>query len=819
MTATGGVFRDALDLYHAGRAAEAERLCRRVVDEAPGHAEGWHLLGLIALGAGRPVEALELAGRAIELHGGNPVHYNTLGLALAARNDARGAAEQFRLATLLAPHFAEAHANLGAALRNLGDWPGAEASLTRALDLKPEFAAARLTLGLGRRSLGRLVEAADDFRAALRLDPNSVAARSALAGVLRTLGLPHETPPVPSEPLAGDSAEARLDRAIALLIDGRPADALEECRRALLLRPGFPEALSTEGLALLKLGRPEEAEPRLREALLNAPGLVEARHQLALALLAQGRPAEAAETLDHLVENVPENAEVQRTLIRANLACGRYEAAGAACRRVIALCPGKADARGQLAMILADQGRTAEAEGLLHEALRLEPSDRLRVLHATLLPPFYDSTAELDDRRQTLAENLDRLAREGVRIEATVESFPTLFYLAYQGRNDRDLHRAFARLVTPPEAVPPRPRPRVQGRKLRVGFFSVHFFNHTVGRLMKGMVAHLPRDSFEVVALSDARHDDEIGRFIARSADAFVTVPRDARAARAAVAACGLDVLVYTDLGMDSLTYALACARLAPVQCLTWGHPATSGLDTLDYFLSSELLEIPEADTHYTERLVRLPALPVVYERPTIPVAPKSRSAIGLPETGHLYACPQTLYKLHPEFDALLGAVLRRDPEGRLVLLRGRHPHWDEQLRARFARTIPDVLDRVVTIPPLRREDFLHLNATVDVLLDPIHFGGGNTTYEALAFGTPVVTLPSPYLKGRITQSLYRRMGVSSCVAATPEEYVAIAVRLGTDDGLRAAVRAEILASCPALYDDTSGVHALATFLREVAGD
>ena len=58
---------------------------------------------------------------------------------------------------------------------------------------------------------------------------------------------------------------------------------------------------------------------------------------------------------------------------------------------------------------------------------------------------------------------------------------------------------------------------------------------------------------------------------------------------------------------MDELSLQLAAQRLAPVQCNSLGHPETSGLPTIDYFLSSDLMEPLDAARHYTERLVRLP--------------------------------------------------------------------------------------------------------------------------------------------------------------------------------------------------------------------
>jgi predicted O-linked N-acetylglucosamine transferase (SPINDLY family) len=174
------------------------------------------------------------------------------------------------------------------------------------------------------------------------------------------------------------------------------------------------------------------------------------------------------------------------------------------------------------------------------------------------------------------------------------------------------------------------------------------------------------------------------------------------------------------------------------------------------------------------------------------------------------------LFKIHPDFDVLLGEILRRDREGRLILLEGQHPQWRERLIKRFERVIPDVVGRIMFLPPLKFDDFLALNAAVDVLLDPIHFGGGNTSYEAFSVAAPVVTLPSPYLKGRITQALYRLMGLSCCVADTAAGYVEIATRLGTDPAWRADVRKTILASSDRIFEDDSALRELESFFLRV---
>jgi predicted O-linked N-acetylglucosamine transferase (SPINDLY family) len=130
---------------------------------------------------------------------------------------------------------------------------------------------------------------------------------------------------------------------------------------------------------------------------------------------------------------------------------------------------------------------------------------------------------------------------------------------------------------------------------------------------------------------------------------------------------------------------------------------------------------------------------------------------------------------------------------------------------------MPDVVNRVRFLPTQPNPAFLQLCSLADVMLDTIHFGGGNTSYEALAMGTPVVTLPGELLRGRITYALYRKMGLMDCVVDSAEQYVELAVRLGTDRDYRADMRGKIEAAAGALYEDPAEVHELERFLAWAA--
>jgi protein O-GlcNAc transferase len=261
------------------------------------------------------------------------------------------------------------------------------------------------------------------------------------------------------------------------------------------------------------------------------------------------------------------------------------------------------------------------------------------------------------------------------------------------------------------------------------------------------------------------------------------------------------------------LTYFLAFARLAPVQCVSWGHPDTTGIANLDYFLSCDAMEPDGADAHYSETLVRLPGPTVYYPRPIFDARLKNRAELGLDGTAHLYVCPQSLFKFHPDFDPVLVEILRRDPNGRLVLVQGAHRHIDDLLIERLTRDAPDIATRIVLLPALNRSDFVALLAASEVMLDPLHYSGGNTSLEAFAVGTPIVTWPGAFMRGRHTYGFYKLMGLADCIARDMADYVAIALRLGTDPAWRATVSRRIRDASGVLYENADTVRALEDFL------
>ena len=490
------------------------------------------------------------------------------------------------------------------------------------------------------------------------------------------------------------------------------------------------------------------------------------------------------------------------------------------CYRVaLRLNPACVQAHVNLREVFRRSGREVEAD--FHQAAlnKLESGPALRLRAALDLPVILADVGAADRLRAHLSTELERIAATGAGVighpETAINATP--LYLAYHGRDDAALLRKLAMTIR--GFMPAREhRPGVlpaANRRIRIGFVSTFFYNHSIGRLNRGLIAALSRDRFEVHVFAIDAPDDETARLIGGMADSHHPLPNNVNAVAHAIEEAALDVLYYPEIGLHPTPYYLAFHRLAPLQCVSYGHPMTTGIDTIDYFLSASDLEPAGAQSLYTEPLVALGGFFVpAYERPRFDGPPADRAQFGALTGQRVYFCPQTLFKIHPDFDHALAAILRRDPAGIVVLLEGSFTDWTAALRRRFSRSMPDVQDRVRFIPQRGTAAYFALLRAADVVLDTFHFGGGISALDIFAAGAPVATLAGAYFRGRQAAAAYAEMGMADCVSHSVEAYVESALRLAGDHDHHAAVARRIDAASDRLFNRMEAVRSLEQFLE-----
>jgi predicted O-linked N-acetylglucosamine transferase (SPINDLY family) len=281
----------------------------------------------------------------------------------------------------------------------------------------------------------------------------------------------------------------------------------------------------------------------------------------------------------------------------------------------------------------------------------------------------------------------------------------------------------------------------------------------------------------------------------------------------AAIRALEPDAILYPEVGMDPTTVRLASLRLAPAQLATWGHPETTGLPTIDYYLSGEDLEPPGAQGNYSERLIALPHLGVSFEPPR--VDEEARPAID-PRVPILIS-PGVPFKYAPAHDWVFPEIARRLGACRIVFFahakRALFERVAERVRAAFeARGLE--FDRYVTVVPWQSPAaFFGWLRAAHVYLDTIGFSGFNTALQAVECGLPIVTREGRFLRGRLASGILKRIGLAELVVPDEEAYVALAVRLAQDPAYRQGIATRMVSVRRTLYGDALPVRALEDFL------
>ncbi len=471
----------------------------------------------------------------------------------------------------------------------------------------------------------------------------------------------------------------------------------------------------------------------------------------------------------------------------------------------------------------------------MSEASRLLPNIlTLKLEKQRLFPVIYETEEEINFYRCRFTQGLEELIQQ-TSLDTTetkdsallgVGSY-TNFYLQYQGKNDLELQRKYGQFVhqvmaanyplwVKPLTMPPRNR----NGKIRIGYVSQFMRQHTVGKLMLGWLRSCNHKEFEVYCYFTAKSQDFLTEQFRLHSDAFYHISEDLETTCEQIIANQLHILIYLDVGMDPQMYQLGGLCLAPVQCTTWGHPITSGLPTIDYFLSSVLMEPENAEEHYSEQLICLPKIGVSYPKPLIPILTKTRSDFLLRNDTVVYLSCQSLFKYLPQYDYIFAAISQQVPQAQFAFISHRSVNITEKFRQRlrhaFAKFSLNSEDFCVILPKQGWVEYLNLNCMSDIFLDTFSWSGGNTTLEAIACNLPIVTCPGEFMRGRHSYGILRMLGVTDTIAKNEAEYIEIAVGLGLDRKWRDSIVEQMVQCHSYLYDDKTCVAALEAFYRRV---
>lgn len=671
------------------------------------------------------------------------------------------------------------------------------------------------------RATQRPAEAQAQFEQALQQDPNLFAARFELARLLyeaqhydQALTLfqqLHQDQP--------SHLETCINLGYCLAATGRHQDAMTTLEAALELEPTRSAVWLALGNVAVQASHQDKALSSYQQALVLTPNNPELRYRYALALMQWGQTTEATHHLKAVYQDNPDHVQAGLALAALYMETRQFAAALSLYEQLHNQFPSNWNVVAAYAEALDEHGNYEKARYLHQRLLIAQPHHwPYRLSFGRSLPIVAQTKDDILIARERLSQTLNTLSQLPITLPlepaCNLPDVHPPFYLAYQPDDERLLRQRYSHWIQ--QTLQPHHQPLIQlpisppsQGPVRLGILVTRHHEAIFCRLMKGFLAALNPQHIDLLILCPTASVNRCRQELALPDSQPIiglsgSLPQQIRQ----IKALNLNALHFYEVGTDTENYLLPFFRLAPLQLTSWGYPVTSGIPTLDVYASAAAFETQDADSHYSEQLWRLPGPPGVFQRPK-PSAPRHhlKTHFNL-QSVHSYTCPQNLFKLHPDFDRLVGNILRRDPQGVFVLLDGLLPPWKTQLLSRFERTLHDVLDRIKFLPRQTPQGYIDLLAASDLILDPLYYGGGSSSLEALGVGTPVITCPGPYQRSRHTAGFYRLMQLEDLIVSHPEHYHLKALELGTNPATREHWHRQILEKSTILFNNPTFVNA-----------
>ncbi len=496
--------------------------------------------------------------------------------------------------------------------------------------------------------------------------------------------------------------------------------------------------------------------------------------------------SKAKEIFEKVLNNNSKNFSILENLSLVYHELKMYSEAENTLKKIIKL--GKKDIRifNFLFKVLKEQDKMDELEEFINLGIKeVNLNKRYNFIRYLIFPQINIDNKEIVSRRNRIENFIDKFNESeevaNLDIDKEVIDCPT-FYYSYDQFDNLNLNKKFNTFFKKIYPVLNQNDfiNKNKNRRVKIGFISEFFSNHTISKLFKGLILKLNREKFEVNVfhLETTKKSQDFSNYLEeeiKSDFKNIILPKKFNEKIKIIKNSGLDIIFYPDIGMSNQLYFLTFLRLAKFQITSWGHPETTGNSKIDYFLSSKLIETNDAQEKYSEKLVLFNNLPMYYYKPKIYNILSDEEICQK----NIYSCSQTLVKIHPDFDQIIKKILEKDPAAKIYFVKDKNYTLYKKLSARLKKNVVSNMDKIIFVDQMTNENWINFCGKASVLLDPLYFGSGNSFHESMFYGTPTVSLPSEYMKSRIVYGAYKQMKIDNPpIVNSIDEYVSKAIEL-----------------------------------------
>jgi protein O-GlcNAc transferase len=647
------------------------------------------------------------------------------------------------------PAYWPAYFNLGVVYSERGAFDSALKYYQQAIERNPNYVEALCNIGVIYKNSGQLQLAIEYYERALRSNPNFTIAANNLAIALTDLGTQVKN-------------------------EGRLADGISLYKRALHQHSKYPAAWYNLGVAYAEQCRSDDAKVCYEMAILFDNNCAEAFNNLGVIYKDRGNLDQAIYYYNEALRANPRFSQTLNNLGVIYTMLGKLDEAYEYCTKAIQANPLYAEAHNNLGVLYRDEGRIEEAIQAYADCLAIDPNsrnagqNRLLAMNSLCLPDSSD------------------------------EHVSDIVWRAH-----RDWGLQFARLYER-ERKRSWPSVRDPNKVLRIGYISADFFTHSVSYFIEAPLAFADPSKTHVTCYSNVARKDKKTAVLQNLAHAWRPIhDKNAREVAELIQKDQIDILVELTGHTAGNRLDVMALKPAPVQ-VTWiGYPNTTGLPSIDYRITDDIVDPVDTKQKYSEQLTRLPGPFLCYTPPTD--APEVADTPALRKGFVTFGSFNNLAKVNDRVLACWCTILNQVPNSRMLIKCKpfASPTVSAKMLRRFAEHGIDS-DRVELISLLpTTNEHLETYAQIDISVDTFPYAGTTTTCEALYMGVPVVTYQRktvPNHAHNVGATLLSRIeGLSSLIGTSEHQYIEIAVALAKDlprlQAIRKSLRPNMLAS------------------------
>ena len=412
-------------------------------------------------------------------------------------------------------------------------------------------------------------------------------------------------------------------------------------------------------------------------------------------------------------------------------------------------------------------------------------------------PRFFNSLEESKTVRKHFENEINDMVNNKdvpkLKISETILKPPN-FELYFDGHNNFLINKRLTRLYkkiypelySVPKSNDYKKSLVTENSKINIGFISEFFTDHSIMKLYQGIIFNINKKLFNVFVFhSDKTKNGNRFKQIMESIVLYdyenIILPKDFYDKIEIIRSKKLDILFYTDVHLSSNLYYLTFVKLARFHITSIGHGDTTGNDKMNFFLSSKYLEKDGYEDRYSEKVLLTKLLPIYYYKPNVSnILDKNQLS-----KKNIYSCPQSAFKILPDFDIAVKKILEIDQKAVVVFIKDRNEHLNEKLFNRFKKLTPTNINRIKFIDRLKPEEYINHCGSASVLLSPFWVGSGNSFMDSMYYGTPTISKPSSFSRSNWVYAGYKQMKIENPpIAQNIDDYVSIAIELANSKDL-----------------------------------